>query len=84
MSDTDLEAVAVRRKELARALSGYEATRTALEAELEELVLTERVLVRLDGLLHAESTFPPKYVHAEPIHTRAMGLLKSWIPGRGE
>jgi hypothetical protein len=84
MSDTDLEAVAVRRKELARALSGYEATRTALEDELQELALTERVLVRLDSLLRADTTFPPNYITAEPLHLRAMGVLKSLIPGRGE
>jgi hypothetical protein len=86
MSDTDLDAVAVRRKEIAHALSDYEATRDALEDELQELALTERVLVRLDGLLRAEvnTTYPASYVTAEPLHVRAMGMLKSFIPGRGE
>lgn len=80
MSDTDLQAVAVRRQELARALSGYEAKRAAMEAELAELELTERVLVRLDGLLQPEKTFPAEYVTTEPLHVRAVGMLKSLIP----
>jgi hypothetical protein len=86
MSDTDLDAVAVRRQEIAHALSNYDATRTALEEELQELALTERVLLRLDRLLHAEvrATYPPSYVTVEPLHVRAMGMLKSFIPGRGE
>jgi hypothetical protein len=89
MSDTDLDAVARRRSEIAQALSDYEATRTTLEEELQDLALTERVLLRLDRLLHAEvraAYAAPSYVTvtAEPLHVRAMGMLKSFIPGRGE
>jgi hypothetical protein len=89
MSTTDLDAVAIRRTEIAHALSGYEANRAKLEAELDELALTERVLVRLSDLMPArpapaEPSYAPQYVTAEPLHTRAIGMLKSWIPGRGE
>jgi hypothetical protein len=84
MSDTDLDAVAVRRTEIARALSSYDATRTGLEDELQELALTERVLMRLDRLQRAVQTYPTTYVMPEPLHVRAIGMLKSFIPGRGE
>jgi hypothetical protein len=83
MSKTDLDAVAIRRREIARFVSGYEAARAQLQAEIEELDVTKRVLTRIESLLHAE-TFPPNYVTSEPIHRRAMGVLKSLIPGRGE
>jgi hypothetical protein len=83
MSKSDLDAVAIRRSDIARFLSGYETTRGQLEAEIEDLDVTQRVLTRLEHLLRAE-TFPPSYVTTEPIHRRAMGVLKSFIPGRGE
>jgi hypothetical protein len=89
MSPTDLDAVAIRRSEIAHVLSNYEANRAKLEAELDELALTERVLVRLEHLMPPRSTpaapsYEAQYVTAEPLHTRAIGMLKSWIPGRGE
>lgn len=87
MSSTDLDAVAVRRSEIAHALSAYQANRAKLEAELDELALTERVLRRLEHLTPPQPSAPsyaPRYVTAEPLHTRAIGMLKSWIPGRGE
>lgn len=86
MSSTDLDAVAIRRSEIAHALSTYEANRAKLETELDELKLTERVLVRLEHLTPVSDapSYAPRYVTAEPLHTRAIGMLKSWIPGRGE
>ena len=79
MSDTDLNAVAVRRREIAHALSNSDATRNALEDELQDLALTERVLVRLERLqqrAEARAARPPSYVTvtAEPIHVRAITL----------
>lgn len=87
MSDTDLNAVVLRRKKIADALSGFETARTALEGELEELALTERVLARLDRMRYPE--VPASYdvkdaAPDDPIHVRAMSMLKSFIPGRGE
>ncbi len=89
MSTTDLDAVAVRRSEIAHVLSNYETNRAKLEAELNELALTERVLTRLERLMPARAAptapiYEPQYVTAEPLHTRAIGMLKSFIPGRGE
>ena len=86
MSSTDLDAVAVRRSEIAHALSDNEANRVRLEAELEELALTERVLARLEHLMPSPTApnCAPRYITAEPLHTRALGVLKSWIPGRSE
>jgi hypothetical protein len=89
MSTTDLDAVAIRRSEIAHVLSNYKANRAKLEAELDELALTERVLVRLGDLMQERPapdapSYAARYVTAEPLHTRAIGMLKSWIPGRGE
>lgn len=86
MSSTDLDAVAVRRNEIAHVLSDYATNRAKLEAELDELALTERVLVRLGDIMpaHSATSYPPRYVTAEPLHVRAMGMLRSWIPGGGE
>lgn len=85
MSTTDLEAVAVRRSAIARALSDFQVSQAKLEAELDELALTERVLLRLERLAPPGPVYPARYVTAaEPLHVRAVGMLKSWIPGRGE
>jgi hypothetical protein len=84
MSKTDLDAVAIRRREIARFVSGYDATRAQLQAEMEELEVTERVLTRLERLMARAEAFPPNYIADEPIHRRAMSVLKGFIPRRGE
>ncbi|MGQ0532476.1 MAG: hypothetical protein ACT4OF_07275 [Caulobacteraceae bacterium] len=82
MGRSDLDAVAARRAEIARALEGLEVKRTVLAAEDEELDVTERVLKRIDRLTHAETTFPANYVVDEPIHRRAIGVIRALVGGR--
>lgn len=83
MSTSDLDAVALRRAEIARALEDLALKRANLAAEDDELGVTERVLVRIDRLLHAETTFPTNYVADEPMHVRAAGMFRTLMNRRG-
>lgn len=85
MSMTDLNAVTARRKAIAEEMAGLDAAQAAFEAELEELAITERVLVRLDHLSQPEfpADYPAGDAEAESIQQRAMGVIKSLIPARG-
>jgi hypothetical protein len=83
MGRSDLGAVAARRAEIVRNLEKLQSRRTALAAEADELAVTERVLKRIERLLQAETnTFPTNYVADEPIHLRAMGVIRNLMSGR--
>jgi hypothetical protein len=83
MSTSDLKAVTARRAEIARDLGGYEAASAALETELEELAVTERVLHRLEQLMPEEPLdYPADYANAEPIAQRAVSAVKTLLARR--
>jgi hypothetical protein len=84
MALTDKSAVAARRAEIVRKMGELDSVRAILEAEDGELAVTERVLKRLDDLLHVDPSvsYAPRYAVAEPMHQRAFGAIKSMIASR--
>lgn len=84
MGASDLEAVTARRAAIARELAGLDLAKANLEAELNELSVTERVLDRLQGFLADDEppSFPANYVEDEPMHRRAVGMIRSLLPRR--
>jgi hypothetical protein len=83
---SDVEAVTARRAAIARELAGVDVARARLQTELEDLSVTERVLKRLDLLLPEDddvASFPTEFVNEEPVHMRAVGMIKSLLAGRG-
>ena len=83
MSTSDLKAVAARRAEIASYFDGYEAKVAALNVELEELAITERVLHRLERLMPEDpADYPAEYASAEPIAQRAVSAVKTLLTRR--
>lgn len=83
MSTSDLKAVATRRAEIASYFDGYDAKVAALNTELEELDITERVLHRLERLMPEEPLeYPADYAGAEPIAQRAVSAVKTLLTRR--
>jgi hypothetical protein len=82
MSTSDLSAVAVRRAEIVSFVEGYNAKVAALQAELEELAVTERVLHRLERLMPEDpADYPAEYAN-EPIAQRAVSAVKTLLARR--
>jgi hypothetical protein len=83
MSTSDLKAVAARRAEIASYFDGYADKVAALEVELEELAVTERVLHRLERLMPEDpADYPAEYAAAEPIAQRAVSAVKTLLARR--
>ena len=82
MSTSDLSAVAARRAEIVSFAEGYDAKVAALQAELEELAVTERVLHRLERLMPEEpAEYDAEYAN-EPIAQRAVSAVKTLLARR--
>lgn len=83
MSTSDLSAVAARRAEIVSFVDGYVAKRAVLQAELEELAVTERVLHRLERLMPEEpAEYVTEYATNEPIAQRAVNAVKTLLARR--
>ena len=83
MSTSDLSAVAARRAEIVSFVDGYDAKVASLQAELEELAVTERVLHRLERLMPEDpADYPADHVSAEPIAQRAVSAVKTLLARR--
>jgi hypothetical protein len=83
MDTADLRTITARRKVLAKQMAELEGKRAGLEAEVEELAITERVLERLD--LSPRENDPhhsPHYAAQEPVHQRALGMVRAMLPPR--
>jgi hypothetical protein len=87
MSASDIQAVAARRATIRQKLVGLDVAQAEFEAELDELAVAERAMQRLARLMpdyeEGAPSFPTEYVDAEPVHRRAVGVLKSLLAGRG-
>ena len=82
MSTSDLSAVAARRAEIVSFAEGYDAKVAALQAELEELAVTERVLHRLERLMPEDpAEYAAEYAN-EPIAQRAVSAVKTLLARR--